>query len=418
MLSRPYLLSAGAILGVLIVAGIYVAWPRAEWTEDEIHRMRGLWIGNLSAVLPDPSNAVADDPLAAELGRQLFFDTRLSSNGQVSCATCHQPERVFSDGQPFGRGVGTTGRKTPTLVGAAFSPWQFWDGRSDSLWSQALGPLESAVEHGGTRSQYAHLIAEHYRTEYEAIFGPLPDLSDPERFPSVAGPLADSEARAAWDAMLPDDRDAVTRVFVNVGKVIAAFERQILPGPSRFDAYFAALLEGDRAAMDASLTPDEVAGLRLFIGKAECTACHGGVLFTNNDFHNVGVPSVSGLPADTGRADGARQVVDGEFNCLSAYSDAEPADCSELRFLKIDGHELDGAFKTPTLRNVSGRAPYMHAGQFDTLLAVLQHYNEAPPAAIGHSELEPLGLSDREVAQLEAFLRALDGPVTIPPDPK
>ncbi len=409
------IISLGAVF--LAAIGLLLAGcaSRAEWSAEEKAALRGLWLGSLPPLPPDPSNHVADDPRAVAFGHSLFFDTRLSSNGQVACATCHIPDKLFQDGKPLGQGVGTTTRKTMTIVGTAYSPWLFWDGRKDSQWAQALGPMESAVEHGGSRLQYAHTIAQSYRAEYEALFGPLPDLSDAQRFPPTGGPVPDAQARAAWDGMAPADRDAVTRVYANMGKAIAAYERQILPGPSRFDQYVKAVLQDDKAGQPA-LSSDEIAGLRLFIGKAECTKCHNGPLFTNNDFHNTGVPPRAGLPDDMGRAKGAQDVLQDEFNCLSRYSDAGPDDCSELKFMSATGHELEGAFKPSSLRNIEHTAPYMHAGQFATLREVLAHYNQAQPGPHGHSELNPLKLSERELAQLEAFLRSLSGPLATPPD--
>ena len=406
-------------LAVVVVGTLAVVlWPRAAWSRDEVALLRGLSLSSLPPLPPDPSNRYADDRQAALLGQRLFFDTRLSVDGTVACATCHLPAQQFQDGIPLGRGVGTTTRRTMPLAGVAYSPWLFWDGRKDSLWAQALGPLESPVEHGGSRTQYAHLVARHYRAEYEAIFGPLPDLADEARFPPAAGPVADPQASAAWAAMAAADREAVTRVYANIGKAIAAYERQIMPGRTRFDAYVDAVAAGDAATMAQALTPDEVAGLRLFIGKAQCINCHNGPLLTNNDFHNTGVPSSPGLPEDTGRADGLRQVLTDEFNCLSPSSDAEPADCGELRFARVDEHEQRRQFKPPSLRNVAERAPYMHAGQFASLRQVLEHYNRAPAAPAGHSELEPLGLTETELEQLEAFLRALSAPVVAPATPE
>ena len=203
------------------------------------------------------------------------------------------------------------------------------------------------------------------------------------------------------------DQDAVTQIYVNMGKAIAAFERGLNPGPSRFDAFVAALVADDPAGAKV-LTVDELAGLRLFIGPARCTNCHNGPLLTNQAFHNTGVPPVDGRDPDPGRGAGIGLVQADEFNCLSGWSDADPDDCVALRFLRDDADFFAGAFKPPSLRNVARTAPYMHAGQIATLADVLRHYRDAPPAALGHSELEPLDLTDADLAQLEAFLRSLD----------
>jgi cytochrome c peroxidase len=393
---------------VTVVSGIaaYQIWARPAWSESEITALRSLWIGSLPPLPPDPSNRYGDDPAAAALGEKIFFDTRFSSNGQVACASCHLPELGFQDGKRLSTGIGTTGRRSMPLAGTAYSPWLFWDGRKDSQWAQALGPLENPVEHGGNRTQYAHLLEQQYKPEYEAIFGPMPRISE---LPANAGPVADPTALAAWEAMGTEDQKAVTAIYVNMGKAVAAYERHIMPRPSRFDAYVAALVAGDTAAMQATLTEEEVAGLRLFIGKANCLQCHNGPLFTDFHFHNTGVPAAEDLPADSGRSLGAQQVAADEFNCLSVYSDAGPDDCAELRFMVAEGHELERQFKAPSLRDAAERTPYMHAGQFGSLDEVVAHYNVAPAAAAGHTELKPLNLSQAELSQLVAFLHALSG---------
>lgn len=390
-----------AVVSLVIALGLF---QNRGWSAEEKETLKSLWLGSLPDLPSDPSNKYAEDTQAASLGEKIFFDTRFSSNGEVACGTCHLPEKAFTDGLPLGKGVGTTDRKTMTIVGTAYSPWLFWDGRKDSQWAQALGPLENANEHGGNRTQYAHLIADVYKDEYEAIFGSLPDVST---LPVLAGPVEDAEAKANWEAMSGEERETVTRIYVNIGKAIAAYERTIMPGPSRFDQYVEALLKDDKQTMEVALTSDEVAGLKLFIGKGNCTDCHSGSLFTNNDFHNTGVPAAKDLPEDRGRARGVKQVLADEFNCLSPYSDATPQDCAELRFLKADGHELERQFKVPTLRNIALTAPYMHAGQFATLRDVLEHYSQAPEAPAGHNELEPLNFSEEELGQLEAFLESL-----------
>ena len=414
MSERSKLLAGLGLLIVLVAGGLGYIFTRPAWTEVELVTLRILWIGSLPPLEPDPSNQYGDNLAAAEFGKKLFFDTRFSSNGEVACATCHVPEKGFQDGLPLAQGVGTTNRRTMPIAGTAYSPWMFWDGRKDSQWAQALGPLESAVEHGGNRTFYAHLIDEHYRAEYEAIFGELPDLSDQSRFPEAAGPVEDESARAAWEAMSPADRETVTQVYVNMGKAIAAYERQIMPTASRFDIYVQAALENDKKTMNSTLTTEELEGLRLFIGPANCTRCHNGPLFTDNSFHNTGVPAVESLPEDTGREQGAQNVLADEFNCLSEYSDAEPDQCDELNFMVSEGHELTRAFKAPSLRNVTSRAPYMHAGQFTTLEAVLDHYNTAPAAPTGHSELEQLNFSETQMNAIITFLYTLNSEITAP----
>ena len=392
-------LSAGILLGC--------GNQTSPWSEAEVELMRILWIESLPALPPDPSNQYADDPRAVALGAKLFSDVRFSSNGEVSCATCHIASKDFQDGLPLAQGVGTTDRRTMPIAGTAYSPWLFWDGRKDSQWAQALGPLENPVEHGGTRTFYVKLIQVHYKAEYEALFGVLPDFSDESRFPVPAAPIDDEVAAANWASMSDADREAVTLVYVNMGKAIAAFERTIMPRTSRFDLYVEAVRANGISAPRDIFSADEEAGLKLFLNEANCTRCHNGPLLTDNDFHNTGVPAVADLPEDTGRARGAQQVLADEFNCLSVYSDAAPEDCKELRFMLAEGEELERAFKTPSLRDVANRAPFMHSGQFATIEEVLNHYNNAPDAPNGHSELEVLDLSEAQLQQIIAFLKTL-----------
>ncbi|MEO8519800.1 MAG: hypothetical protein ABI603_00470 [Acidobacteriota bacterium] len=199
-------------------------------------------------------------------------------------------------------------------------------------------------------------------------------------------------------------------MFVNIGKAIAAYERRIEFGASRFDQYVTALTSGQPGP--SILTDEEIAGLRLFIGRANCTQCHSGPLLTSNDFHNTGVPPRPQIAIDHGRLTGATAALSDEFNCRSQWSDARER-CSELEFIVPGEHTLDRAYKVPSLRNVAERAPYMNAGQLATLADVLAHYNRAPAAAIGHSELRPLGLKAQELRQLEAFLQTLSGPIKV-----
>ena len=415
---RRILITIGAVLAAAFAW--YELGPRspARWTEADLAVLQSLSIDSLPPLPADPSNRVGDDEAAATFGHHLFFDIRLSANGAVACATCHQPDRQFTDGLPKGRGIGLSGRNTRSIVGSAYSPWQYWDGRRDSLWSQALSPLEDPAEHGWNRMRLARFVAEDpdYRARYESIFGPLPEFNDRARFPDDAAPVPGSPLAAAWADMADTDRRSVNEVFANLGKAIAAYERRIQPGPSRFDAYVRALGSGNEASAASILSNEEILGLQLYIDEARCTECHNGPLFTNNEFHNTGMLSSPGQDPDRGRVDGVRKVMADPFNCLGEYSDDPARDCPELEFVRT-GSELLGATRTPSLRALAHTGPYGHRGQQETLADVLRQYNDSPLAMIGHNEAEfPLGLSRREIRWLEAFLLTLDAPLATAPE--
>jgi cytochrome c peroxidase len=167
------------VIGAVVLATAAAGWSwlasgEPGWSPAETKLIASLSLSTLPPLPPDPSNAVGDDPAAAALGRALFFDTRLSGNGKVACASCHLPDKQFQDGTPLASGMGQTNRRTMPIASTAYNPWFFWDGRRDSQWSQALGPLESAVEHGTDRTQIAHIIAAAYAMDYEAVFGAYP----------------------------------------------------------------------------------------------------------------------------------------------------------------------------------------------------------------------------------------------------
>ena len=261
------------------------------------------------------------------------------------------------------------------------------------------------------------LIRADYEWEYVSVFGALPNLPT---LPGDAGPLGTPEEKAAWEVMAPGARDAVSRVFANMGKAIAAYEKTLAYGESRFDPYAQAAVAGNARAGQV-LSAQEVNGLRLFIGKGQCVTCHNGPLLSDQHFHNTGVPPRDPLAPDVGRVAAISKVQHDEFNYLGRFSDAKAEQCEELRFMVTDGPGLKGAFKTPSLRNVALRPPYMHAGQFASLEEVIGHYVKAPAAVVGHSELahdapghtlrQPIGLNPDEVKDLAAFLATLSGPI-------
>jgi len=383
---------------------------------------------------PDPSNAVADDVRAAVLGKQLFFDGRFSGAlgpangdpdrggvgapgeaGKVACVSCHDLTNGGSDhrSRPAETSLGAAydGRNAITVIDSAYSDpalggWLLWDGHKDSQWSLALGPMENRLEHNATRLQVAHVIFDHYRASYEAIFGPLPALGDRTRFPDDGKP-----GDPAYDAMAPDDRAAIDRVFASFGKALAAYERRLVSSsfaPSPFDR----MLAGDASAM----TPGALRGARLFVGKAACDECHRGYAFSDGKFHNVGVPQEGEhtLVRDLGRAAAGSLLTD-PFNRAGAFSDRR--DDAQLRALVIGDRDL-GAFKTPTLRNVSKTAPYMHDGVYGNLRDVVEHYNAGGEtggyAGTREVTIEPLLLDAREVDDLVELLRALDDDAPLP----
>ena len=362
--------------------------------------------------LPDaPSNQWADNDAAALLGKTLFFDTSLSLNGHISCASCHQPEKYFTDGLAQSVALGITRRNSPSIPNALYGPWQFWDGRSDSLWSQALKPLEDAKEHGMDRVALAKLIADEYDKTFAAVFDNKKTLKIVHKIKAKQTTMA---------SLKPDQREAVNQVFSQIGKAIMAYERKLTLTESRFDLFVEQLVQHNGDAKKSGIFSDsEIAGLRLFMGKGNCASCHNGPMFTNFEFHNIGAPEPDIEQVDLGRFTGVDTLRNSEFNCLSAYSDATLSQCEEMNFLKTQGPELVGAFKTPSLRNISETAPYMQSGQLKTLEAVVAHYNTPTPPYYDreqhpsrpHFDIVPLKLTEQEQVQLISFLKTLVSPL-------
>jgi cytochrome c peroxidase len=410
------ILAVAALLSVSGAPSAYASSNRDGWSASERATILSMRLKEAGQRPADPSNAVERLPEAARLGQSLFVDTGLSSNGKVGCATCHQSGKQFQDDRPRGQGVGAGRRRTMPVMGASHSPFFFWDGRKDSLWSQALGPLEDSLEHGSDRVALVLWVRAHYLEPYEQVFGKMPELGS---LPAAASPNGTTEERAAWARLTDIQRDRVNRVFANAGKAIAAFERNVSYGESRFDQYADALAAGrDQPSI---FSPAEKRGLKLFLNQGQCATCHNGPLLTDFAFHNTGVPPVDPRAPDRGRADGVQKLQSDEFNCLGRYSDARPEQCAELQFLVADDADQVGAFRTPSVRNVAMRAPYMHAGQFSTLDQVIAHYAQSPVAALGHSELARAGetrndrqiirLSSADIRDIKVFLETLTGPI-------
>lgn len=378
-----------------------------------VELVASLSIDALGPMPGDPSNRVSRDPGAVALGRALFFDPGLSRTGRIACASCHEPERFFTDGLAKAMGLEQSGRNAPTLVGSGYGKWFTWDGRRDSMWAQAVTPIESLGEMGSTRLEAVRYVLSHaeHGPAYEALFGAAPAALRDAGLPGRAGPFADAAAKAAWAALKPETQTAISAAYANIGKTMDAFQRELSPTPSRFDRYARALVGGGAAAADKILTADERAGLRLFVddSRTQCLRCHNGPLFTNFGFHNADTGSVTPPNYDLGRSIGVQAARVDPFNCLGPFSDAPPTGCKELRFADTvhTGGRKRGAFKVPTLRNVGATGPYMHDGRFTTLLQVLAHYREPTPPETSRHELARTRLTDAEAGQIIAFLNTL-----------
>ncbi len=359
----------------------------------------------LTAPAPDPTNRWADDPAAARLGQALFFDPGLSANGKVSCASCHEPARAFSSGEALSEGLGRGTRHAPSLLGAGHQRWLGWGGRADSLWAQALIPLLHPLEMGSAPRTILRHVRETPGLEqaWRDVFGPLPAL----------------EADAVSDGA--SQNGAIELAFSRVGKAIAAYERRLVRSDAPFDRFAAALLErpgaepGDLELLDAPA----VRGLAIFLGHGKCVLCHSGPNFSDGEFHNTGVPpGPEGDGDDPGRHRGVQLVRADPFNAAGPYSDDPNGPAAERVTGLRTGSETWGEFRTPSLRNLGTRGPFMHQGQLATLADVV-HFYDTLEGSVGRSHhqesiLEPLELGESGRADLMAFLASLEG---LPLDP-
>jgi cytochrome c peroxidase len=349
---------------------------------------------------PSPTNAHADDPAAAALGRKLFFDKRLSIDGTIACASCHSPDASFSDPRPFSLGVrGQAGsRHAMPVVAVALQPFTLWDGRADSVWSQPIQAIENEREMDFTRTELARVVASHYKADYEALFGALPKL---EQAPKRAKP-----GLTTWDALTSLQQTDVGRVAANVGKAIEAYERTLLCDATRFDRW---------ARGELSFTAAESRGAQAFVEHG-CTNCHSGKAFSDGSFHNVGVPS-----SDRGRVLGRAALLADPFNGLGPYSDNVAAGQAKLAQVQAEAGG-EGAFRTPTLRGVGQRTFFGHAAHQQTLSGFIRDIyrrggrgdRNGDGGGETSGDLDPLlarvNVPEREIDDLVAFLRTLDCP--------
>jgi cytochrome c peroxidase len=394
----------------------------------------------------DVSNRWSDDAAAAALGQRLFFERgfagrlldrdndgspttlgKFGETGKVSCAACHIPASGFLDTRSFGQQISLAAgwglRRAPSLLDVGHRKLLTWDGRRDALYNQVFAPIESPVEMNSSRLYVAEQLAAGYRADYEAVFGPMPPFDDPARFPQLSAALNGCRPKtgfpqapcdgtmhgmpgdnAEYDSLNAQDQEAVDRAVVNLGKAIAAYQRKLACGPSRFDQF----MHGDPAA----LTEPEQRGAALFVGKGQCIKCHAGPFLSDDQFHNVGLgPKPVGVVfadlGDRGASAGLGLALLDPLNSRGRFSDGDDG-----RLPDSLTPALEAAFKTPMLRCVDRRPSFMHTGQLRSLALVIDFFNRGGdgPGMFGTNEIAPLGLTDAEQADLVKFLLSLSGP--------
>jgi len=375
-------LRSGGISDVLR-SSFEVAEGALEFSPEERKKIlsHGPWPPKLSR---DASNRVSGRIEAVAFGERLFHEPRLSGTGTVHCASCHVPAREWQDGRPRGMGLEEGDRNTQGLMNVRFQRWFGWDGAGDSLWAQSIRPLLDEREMASSASDVARLLREDpsYRRGYERVFEKPPPSDD--------------------QALLAD-----------AGKALAAFQETLVTGRTPFDEFRDSLERNDAEGMQRYPAAAK-RGLRIFVGKGNCSVCHFGPQFTNGEFADTGVPFFKPRGAkagvDSGRHQGIRRLRENAFNLLGRFND-DPARATATGTRHVElQHRNFGEFRVPGLRNVARTAPYMHNGRLATLRDVVLFYsnlNEERLHADGEKILRPLRLSGGEVADLLAFLETL-----------
>jgi cytochrome c peroxidase len=301
----------------------------------------------------------------------------------------------MADGLPVGDTLAPVHRNTMTIVNVAYYRWLAWDGARDSLWHQAVGPIESPKEMGSSRLYAVRAVMQHYGNALQEV------VELPAGWASMWRqlPPAGQPGEAAFDRLPPERQAVVNRVFTAMLKCIAAYERHIISAAAPFDRYVA----GDTAALSLASRR----GFQHFLRLA-CDTCHNTPLLSDDEFHNLGLPPVP--EADQGRAAGLSRLQQSLFRGTGPYADGPPVVRAEDYRV---GEALLGTFRTPSLREVAETAPYGHNGAVATLEDWLTHYVEVttkPPTnivGILAPSLAPTRITSQERVELIAFLKSL-----------
>ena len=392
---------------LLFFTGLSVAEKKvnfsAAFTEADLKVIQTL--SPLPESPADPTNKVGLNPKAAAFGEDLFNDWRLSRGEEFACQTCHRvTDHLMSVRND-------TPIDIPTLWNLGHNKWFFWDGRADTMWAQALGPIENPKEHDFSRTEVAALISGdiNYSKVYKQLFGDIPDFSDKDRFPEPGKPSKDNkEANENWEKMTAKDRLAVNKVFANVGKALAAFQMTLISQKTDFDVFVEGIKEKDQQKINA-LSKSSQRGLKLFLGKGKCISCHNGPAFTDSQFHDTQLPEIDiDLGFKNARHGGIEVVKESIFNAAGPFSD-DPKGAYAKRTMSIKAAAANkGQFKTPGLRNVNYTQPYMHTGQFRSLIDVINFYSDMKGAQESdHPEIEPRNFTEQEKKDLVEFLKSI-----------
>lgn len=406
----------------------------------------------LPAPPADPTNRVAEDPVAQALGKQLFFDPRFSGplvdpanvdtfeggNGtigqvdnlvdgqtqRVACARCHNPATGFADQRtvPVETSLGADfgPRNAMTVLNAGYFGFNLWDGRRDSQWAQAIGSTENPREMNFSRVGVAQLIRDKYAAAYGAVFGAIPDLAFLAAFPDFgagAAPQFAGQGRpgdgpaagafASYDALTAEQKRVVDTILANYAKAIAAYERLVVSRDSAFDRFIA----GDAGAISDAAQR----GLKTFIGKGFCINCHNTPRLSDGEFHNLGLAQggIHSNAADPGRAGGIASFLADPFNGAGPFSD-DPA-TGQAKVARAQAETgTAGAFRTAPLRSITRTGPYMHTGHLRSLWDVVDFYNRGGDNTgfVGREDVRlgpPLNLTEKEIDEVVEFLKTLDG---------
>ncbi|MGI9280536.1 MAG: cytochrome-c peroxidase [Endozoicomonas sp.] len=358
-------------------------------------------IMGLSSPPNDPSNGFQKDQDAIGLGRKLFFDSGMSASKAVSCSTCHFTSGRYIANESIPAGSSRAFRSVMQITGVAYNRFFFWDGRADSLWAQSLGPIQNPDEHNFDRLSAVVHVARKYPDELDRITST--SVKYQQHLNRVNSWMVSKNGSPPTVS--------INFIFSLIGKSLAAFQTSLPIPPSRWDEVAKAKITGTALNNEQEKIWK---GFKVFTGKASCSNCHDGPLFTDFSFHNTAMPTRPELGIEAGRYEVLPQIKGSEFSCYSLYSDASKEECRHLNYVNQTIDENFGSFKTPTLRNVGTKSHFGHASQFSSLQQMIEHYDRAPAGVHGRmlntrtlSELKPLGLSSEEKEELLEFLKAL-----------